>query len=289
MYRLVELIVRYKEYAATILLTIISLLFISGEDDEKIRSFRSISVGIIASVQSAVDWIPNPWDLQSENRALRQLNRDLSLEAMRLRDAGVKVDELRRMLAFKEASPMKLLSAEIVGMPTLQLRNYATINVGSADGVKEGMPVITPAGLVGRVVGLDENNAMVLLVINADSRIAARTLRGRNNGILVWDKEEQLLLQNVPSVLTQRRNDTVITSGLSSLFPEDIVIGTVEKVAEEQGTLYHRIVVKPAVNFATLEEVFVVLFTPDTKKIEFEERMMSEQGGTTQRESGGEE
>lgn len=289
MYRLVELIVRYKEYAATILLTIISLLFISGEDDEKIRSFRSISVGIIASVQSAVDWIPNPWDLQSENRALRQLNRDLSLEAMRLRDAGVKVDELRRMLAFKEASPMKLLSAEIVGMPTLQLRNYATINVGSADGVKEGMPVITPAGLVGRVVGLDENNAMVLLVINADSRIAARTLRGRNNGILVWDKEEQLLLQNVPSVLTQRRTDTVITSGLSSLFPEDIVIGTVEKVAEEQGTLYHRIVVKPAVNFATLEEVFVVLFTPDTKKIEFEERVMSEQGGASQRESGGKE
>ncbi len=278
MYRIVDLILRYKEYAATILLTIVALLLISGDDDNRIRSFRTISVGIIASVQSAFDWVPNPWSLETENRALRSLNRDLSLEAMRLRDAGIKVEELRKMLEFRERSPMKLVAAEVVGKPTLQLRNYITINAGSDDGVKEGMPVITPAGLVGRVVGLDDENAIVLLVINADSRIAARTLRGRNNGILFWDKEERLLLNNVPSVLTQEVGDTVITSGLSSFYPEDIVIGTVAKVEEEQGTLYHRIIVEPTVNFATLEEVFVVLFTPDTKRLELEKRVLEEVG-----------
>ena len=278
MYRIVDLILRYKEYAATILLTIVSLLLISGDDDSRIRSFRTISVGIIASVQSAFDWVPNPWALETENRALRNLNRDLSLEAMRLRDAGIKVEELRQMLEFKEKSPMKLVAAEVVGKPTLQLRNYITINVGSDQGVKEGMPVITPAGLVGRVVGLNDKNAIVLLVINADSRIAARTLRNRNNGILFWDKEEKLLLRNIPSVLTQEIGDTVITSGLSSFFPEDIVIGTVGEVEEEQGTLYHRITVTPTVNFATLEEVFVVLFTPDTKRLQLEQQILKEAG-----------
>ena len=278
MYRIIELIVRYKEYAAAIFLTIISLLMISAGDNSRIRSFRTISVGIIASVQSAFDWIPNPWSLETENKALRRLNRDLSLEAMELRDAGVKVEELRRMLAFKEKSPMKLLSAEVVGKPTLQLRNYITINVGKAEGVQEGMPVMTSAGLVGRVVGLDDNNSIVLLLINADSRLAARTLRGRNNGILVWDKEERLLLQNVPAVLTQDVGDTVITSSLSSIYPEDIVIGTVSEVEEEQGTLYHRIVVEPTVNFATLEEVFVVLYTPDREQRELEQTILNQAG-----------
>ncbi len=263
MYRIVELIVRYKEYAATMFLTIISLLFIAGSDDSRIRNFRTISVGIIASVQSAFDWVPNPWDLETENRALRELNRDLSLEAMRLRDAGVKVEGLREMLEFREKASMQLMSAEVVGKPTVQLRNYITIDRGSENGVEVGMPVITPAGLVGRIVGVDENNAIAILIINADSRIAARTLTTRNSGILVWDKEEELLLQNVPAVLTQHTGDTVITSGLSSIYPEDIVIGFIDDVTEEQGTLYHRIVVRPAVNFATLEEVFVVMHTPD--------------------------
>ena len=276
MYRIVDLILRYKEYAATALLMIISLLLISGDDDNRIRSFRTISVGIISSVQSAFDWVPNPWSLETENRALRRLNRDLSLEAMRLRDAGIKVEELRSMLEFKETSPMKLIAAEVVGKPTLQLRNYITINVGSDNGVKEGMPVMTPAGLVGKVVGLNDQNAIVLLIINADSRIAARSLRGRNSGILFWDKEEQLLLRNIPSVLMQEVGDTIITSGLSSFYPEDIVIGTVADVEEEQGTLYHRITVQPSVNFATLEEVFVVLYAPDTKRLELEQQILEQ-------------
>lgn len=288
MYRIVELIVRYKEYAATIFLTIVSLLMISAGDNSRIRSFRTISVGIIASVQSAFDWIPNPWALRTENQALRRLNRDLSLQAMKLRDAGVKVEELRRMLQFREQSPMKLLAAEVVGKPTLQLRNYITINAGSDQGVKEGMPVITPSGLAGRVVGLDNESAIVLLLINADSRVAARTLGGRNNGILVWDKQERLLLQNVPAVLTQPVGDTIITSGLSSLYPEDIVIGTIAKVEEEPGTLYHRIVVEPAVNFATLEEVFVVLYTPNRQRIELEQRVLNNSGaGREQQGSAG--
>ena len=263
MYRIVELIVRYKEYVATMVLTIVCLLLIAGSDDSRIRNFRTISVGIIASVQSAFDWVPNPWDLETENKALRELNRDLSLEAMQLRDAGVKVESLREMLEFREKAPMKLIAAEVVGKPTVQLRNYITIDRGSEDGIEIGMPVITPAGLVGRIVGMSPKNAIAILIINADSRIAARTLSTRNSGILVWDKEERLLLQNVPAVMTQHSGDTVITSGLSSLYPEDIVIGFVDEVTEEQGTLYHRIVVRPAVNFNTLEEVFVVLNTPD--------------------------
>ena len=274
MYRIFELLVRYREYAATVFLTIVSLLLISGSGDQRIRNFRTLSVGILASVQSAFNWIPNPWELETENRALRRLNRDLSVEATRLRDAGVKVESLREMLSFREQSDADLVAAEVVGKPTLQLRNYITIDRGRSDDLEEGMPVITPAGLVGRIVGLNDDYSIVLLIINADSRIAGRTLSSRATGIVRWDKEEQLLLENVPSVVSQRVGDTVLTSGLSSVFPQDMVIGTIGRVEEEQGTLYHRLTVTPTVDFSTLEEVFVVRFMPDLARLAFERQFL---------------
>src|SRR5262245_6722695 len=131
MRRLAELFLRYKEYATALALIIVSLLMISASSSTQLRSFRTISVGVVASVQSALSWLPNPYALQTENHALRQLNKDLSIQMMQLRDAGMKVEKLRGMLEFKERSPMKLVAGDVVGKTTIQMRNYATLNVGA--------------------------------------------------------------------------------------------------------------------------------------------------------------
>jgi rod shape-determining protein MreC len=78
----------------------------------------------------------------------------------------------------------------------------------------------------------------------------------------------------VPSVQPQKIGDTVVTSNYSSLFPQDIVIGTVTKVEPEQGTLFYSIQVEPAVNFATMEEAFVVLYSPDQSRLDLERRVI---------------
>ncbi len=274
MQRLAELLLRYKEYAAALALVIVSLLLISISTNQKLRSFRTISVGMIASVQSVLSWLPNPYALETENHALRQLNRDLSMQAMELRDAGIKVQKLRAMLEFKEKSPMKLLAAEVVGKSTIQLRNYATLNVGSKNGVKEGMPVVSEQGLVGRVIGVSDNYSIVQLLINRDTRVAAKTVGGRNDGMITWDGGNSLLLRNVPAVQPQRKGDTVVTSNYSALFPENIVIGTISDISEEQGTLFYRLKVQPSVNFGTLEEAYVVLYSADQERLELERNVI---------------
>jgi rod shape-determining protein MreC len=277
MQRFAELLLRYKEYATALVLIIISLVLISGSSSSKLRSFRTISVGVIASVQSALSWVPNPFALETENHSLRQLNKDLSVQAMELREAGVKVEKLRAMLEFKKVSPMKLLAAEVVGKTTIQLRNFATLNVGEKDGVKEGMPVITERGLVGRIIGTSNNYAIVQLLINRDTRVAAKTLGERNDGIVTWDGGSSLLMRNIPSVQPQKKGDTVITSSYSSLYPENLVIGTIKEISEDQGTLFYRIVVEPGVNFSTLEEAYVVLHSPDQERLELEGKFLQEQ------------
>ena len=67
MRRLADLLLRYKEYALTLLLISISLILISTSNNQQLRSFRTISVGIVASVQEAFSWVPNPFALESEN------------------------------------------------------------------------------------------------------------------------------------------------------------------------------------------------------------------------------
>jgi rod shape-determining protein MreC len=274
MRRIAELFLRYKEYVAALVLIIASLLMISGSSSTQLRSFRTISVGVVASVQSALSWLPNPYALQTENHALRQLNKDLSIQMMQLRDAGLKVEKLRAMLEFKEHSPMKLLSADVIGKTTIEMRNYATLNVGTSSGVKEGMPVITERGLAGRVIGVNQNYSVVQLLLNRDTRVAAKTLEGRNDGMITWDGESSLNLRFIPAAQPQKKGDTVVTSNYSALFPENIMIGTIADIKEEPGTLFYKIKVEPSVNFATLEEAFVVLYAVDQTRLDLERKLV---------------
>lgn len=285
MRRIAELVLRYKEYVTALGLIVLSLLLISASSSSQLRSFRTISVGVVASVQSALSWLPNPYALETENHALRQLNKDLSIQFMQLRDAGLKVEKLQAMLEFKEASPLMLRSAEVIGKTTIQMRSFATLNVGEKDGVQVGMPVITEQGLVGRIIGTNEGYSVVQLLPNRDTRVAAKTTQGRNDGLVSWDGSSSLFLRNVPSVQPQKLGDTVVTSNYSSLYPENIVIGTITQIEPEGGSLFYKITVQPAVNFATLEEAFVVLYSPDQSRLELERKLIDPSlgGGSTEK------
>lgn len=274
MYRIADLILRFKEYVAILVLIVIAMIMIATSSNTQLRSFRTISVGIIASVQSAFSWVPNPYALQTENRALRQLVRDQSVELMQLREAGIKAEKLRDLLEFKQKSPMKLLAAEVIAKSVIQARNIATLNVGSKDGVKEGMPVITERGLVGRIVGISPNYSIVQLLLNADMRLSVMSLRGRNEGMLTWDYEggRRMLLRQIEAVRPQPKHDTIVTSGYSAMYPENITVGTITAIEQEEGSLFYRIIITPSVDFGTLDEAFVVLHRPDDERLKLEER-----------------
>ncbi len=283
MRRIADLLIRYKEYATTIVLTIVSVIMISSSTSTELRSFRTISVGVVASVQSALEWLPNPSALRSENHALRQLARDLSVQSMRQRELAFKAEKFRDMLGFKEQSAMKLVPAEVLGKTTIQLRNFATLNVGARDGVAKGMPVITERGLVGQIVGINDRFSVVQLLLNRDTRIAARTLQGRHDGLVVWDGASGMRLRDLPSGLPQKNGDTVVTSNYSSIFPENLIIGVIMSIEPEPGSLYYSISLRPAVDFSTLEEAFVVLYSPDQSRLDLERQIL--EGGASEGEA----
>jgi rod shape-determining protein MreC len=177
------------------------------------------------------------------------------------------------MMRLPQYTEHKLIAADIVGKTTTEQRNYATINRGKANGVREGMSCINDAGLVGIVIGASENYSVLELLINRDTRVSAKVLRTRVDGVIQWEGENILVLKNVPRSLDVRKYDVIVTSAYSSKYPANIVIGRVSTVEDEPNSLFHRIVVQPSVNFSTLEQVFIVDARPDPERIGLERKV----------------
>lgn len=267
MQRLLEFLYRFKEYSALSALTIVSLIMMNLGNTTDLGGYRSIVVGGIGWMQSAFSWIPNPIALKNENAALRELNLQLSDERAKIRQSIIENAKLRKMLEFKKASTTPLITADIVGKTTTEARNYATINRGKKDGVEVGMPVVTDAGLVGLVVGTSDGYSVIRLLINRESRIAGKIQRSRIDGILIWDGEDALTMKNIPKSYDVQVGDEVITSSYSNRYPSNIKIGTVMETRDDGTSLFRKILVKPSVNFLTLEQVFVLKLLPNPERI----------------------
>lgn len=271
MQRIIEFIIRFKEYLTLSLLIIISFLLMSLGNAAELYGFRTVVVGGIGVAQSLFSWIPNPVALQSENKALRGLNYSLSREVARTRKALIENDRLRAMLDLKKQTASPLIMAEVVGKVVAEMRGYITLNKGEKDGVRAGLGVQTDRGLVGHVLATSDNFALVQLILNRDTRIAVQVERTRIDGIVAWEGGEHLVLKNVAKTQDIQAGDMVLTSGFSSMFPSGVYIGRVSGVQDEPNSLFRRVLLTPSVDFSTIEQVFVNTKKPSPERQELEQ------------------
>jgi len=281
MRRFIEFVVRYKNYITLTTLVVMSFSFMSFGELSSLGGFRAVVVGSIGWVQSLFAWVPNPVALKSENASLRELNLQLSIESARFRQAMVENAKLRRMLELPELTDTPLIATDVIGKTTTELRNFATIDRGTDGGVVDGMACITDAGLVGIIVGASPHYAVVRLLHNRDTRIAARVYRTNVDGIIQWEGEEFVSLKDVPRTADVKVGDLVLTSQYSSRFPANIIIGYVREVREEENSLFRKVLVEPAVDFSSLSQVFVMDWLPNPERIALEDSILTRarQGG----------
>jgi rod shape-determining protein MreC len=274
MRRLFHIVQLFKEYFIVASLIIISIAIMTENDNQQVHQIRALSIGILGRIQESVSFLPNFFQLQKENEVLRRTNVDLADEVNQLREAKLENIRLRSLLGLKETTKFRLIPAKVVGKTLDLLRNTITLNVGEKDGVAPGMPVITDAGLVGKIVAVGGSYAMGQIILNSDFRASARIQRSRVDGILAWDGRRNPLLKDVPKTRDVKVGDMVETSEYSSVFPPNIRIGVVALVTEQPGDLFKTIEVETAVDFTALEEVFVMNAKPDSTRIRFEERVL---------------
>ena len=152
-------------------------------------------------------------------------------------------------------------TAKVINNSVRQKNNYITIDKGSLQGIKKGMGVLGPNGVVGIVLNVSPKFATIQSLLHSETRISASLASNRSFGSLVWGagnfNSAYAVLQDIPNHIKVKIGEKVVTSGYS-LFPAGIPIGTVSQTGMKGGDNFLNIEVKLATNFATLSYVHVV-------------------------------
>jgi rod shape-determining protein MreC len=268
---LYDIAFQFKEYVVVGVLVVISIALLAFNDTAQIRTLRTLTLASVGFLQETFSVIPNYFGLRSENRALREWNLTLADEVNRLREARLENIRLRKLLGLRERVPFHYVGASVVGKHMQMLRTTITIDAGRSQGVRPDMPIVTDQGLVGKVVAADNGYAIGQILLNRELRVSAKVQRSRVDGIVRWDGGSTLSLQNVVKTFNVQTGDVVTTSEYSNIYPRGLRIGVVSATRQAPGSLFQSIDIAPAVDFARLEEVFVILSVPDSSRAALEQ------------------
>ncbi len=213
----------------------------------------------------AVGTVGQLFTLQHQNTELKQkllLYNSMKLELSELAQEN---SQLRGLLKLKTSAPgWKLVSASVISRNPDSWFQTVVINRGTRSGVKSGMAVIVPQGVVGRVIAAAPFSATVMLVLDPQSGVGAQDVRSQAAGVLrgrtpLTQQMTFQLFSHHPNILP---GDAVVTSSYSQYFPPGLLLGQVSKVTKNAYGLTETATVVPAVNFNQLGNVMVVVSHP---------------------------
>jgi rod shape-determining protein MreC len=195
---------------------------------------------------------------KSENEKLRKRIQALEAERQRLLEAEATNRKLQQLLDFRVQLPGKTLTASVIANSASSWFQGCILDKGSADGVLKDMAVVTPLGVVGKVVSVTAHSAKVILLTDANSGVDVLVQRTRGRGIVSGSLDNGTLLKYVKRSEDVQVGDRLITSGLDGVFPKGLMAGTVIRVNKQNLGLFQLVEVLPAVQSARVEEVLVV-------------------------------
>jgi len=198
-------------------------------------------------------------NVRAENRRLREEVQELRVQGLRVVETDDENRRLRRLLALQEHLPLTTLSGEIIAREWGGWIRSLTVNRGRGDNVPRLTAVISPNGLVGRVVDVRPGVSIVQVLTDPTSTVGAHVLRTRTPGIVEGDPRGTLRFKFMArDGASIQGGDVLVTAGQGGLFPRGIPIGTVRSIDNRGAALFHYAELTPAVDFARVDEVLLV-------------------------------
>jgi rod shape-determining protein MreC len=196
--------------------------------------------------------------VRRQNAELQRQLEEYKQREVHFQEAEQALTRLETLLDLKRQVALPVIGARVIAYdPTLWSRS-AIINQGKAQGVKEGLPVLAPQGIVGRIVGIYPEYSKVMLIVDRKSSADAMVQRTRVRGMLRGKGGNRCSLEFVPKSADVQVGDLVLASGLVGLYPKGLVFGKVTAANKKNPGVFQEIEVSPNVDLSTLEEVLVV-------------------------------
>lgn len=239
-----------------LLLLVVSLVFTvqshSYHRSKVISSANFLSGGVYEKINSISEYL----NLKNQNEELARENARLKSIIFNAKDttAFPKIDTI------KGVSKANIIVSKVIHNSYTVYENYLTINSGSDAGIKPDMGVINSAGIIGIVDKTSKNYATVISILNVKSQINAKIKKSNHFGSLVWNGKSTGFVQliDVPRLASVRKGDTIVTGGQSEIFPENIGIGTIDKIYIDNKTNYYTLNVKLFNDMTNLGHVYII-------------------------------
>lgn len=247
-------------------------------DDGPLASMGDAALTAISPLQEVVSKVTHPIgnffstlfrlpSIRQERDVLRERVDTLETQLAEGRADQARLADLEALFGLRESlGPMvETTAAEVIANGVSNFEWTIEIDKGSSDGIARDMPVIASAGLVGHVVQVAANSSRVQLIIDPDSFVAGRLDVSRQTGLLSGEGDQDLEMSLVESTVEVGPDERVVTAGYKirdvaeSLYPPNVLIGTVSRVLEEDAATEKFVTVRPAVDFSSLSLVLVVL------------------------------
>ena len=256
-----------------LLLLSLALVILNSSGGRRVDPLGVVFLELVTPVarvsEFAANRVGDAWESYAGLMGVRQ---ELSWVRGRVRELEREVDHQRRvedenrrlraLLQLRNELGGSPIAARLTGIGASQLFHTATLNRGTGDGVAEGMAVLAPRGVVGRVVSASPNAARVLLLEDPGSGVDAVVQRTRTRGIVEGAAAGKLKLKFVTPDEELRLGDEIVTSGLDGIFPRGLPLGNVTRIAEDDTGLFQSAELVTAVDFQKLEEVLVMEAPP---------------------------
>ncbi len=214
---------------------------------------------VASTVLEGYSSVTSYFNLKDINEELQQRNAALEMQVVALKNelANVKLQLPDTTHVQPVVSQFDYVVAHVISNSVSQPYNYITINRGTADGIVPEMGVVDHNGVVGMVNVVGEHSARVISLLNPHMKLSCKVKRNGFFGSMVWDGKdpEFAMLQELPKQGKYQKGDTIITSGYSAVFPEGIIVGTVESVSKELSDNFVSLRVRLATNFMQLSTV----------------------------------
>jgi rod shape-determining protein MreC len=223
-----------------------------------VAELQRLAMGAVTGVTGLWSGYVDLRDVRAENAQLRRQLQALRIRLQEERALAQRTESLRQLLELRERAGLETTAAEIIAGAASPEFRTVTIDKGASDRLRPDMAVISPAGVVGRVVLPAARASKVQLLIDRNAAAGATIERTRAQGVVVGLGDDGMRMDYVPATADVQPGDLVVTSGIDGIYPKGFVIGTVESAERGPGT-YHEIRIRPAVDFSRLEEVLVVL------------------------------
>jgi rod shape-determining protein MreC len=246
------------------------LLAVQIKRDSQGRLIRVWTVGAVSPFERAgahgISHIRDTWNhyfaLQNtsrENEELKRENGALKLQITQLQSKAGEADRLAALLKFRQTNmDVPMVAARVIGGSADSVSQTIYLDRGERDGIRRNMGVITPDGVVGKVIESYKDTAQVLLLTDKDSGVGAMMVESRVQKPVGGTGEPLLLLKYVSNEDNSvNPGDRIVTSGMDRIFPRDLPVGTIADI--KPGSTFKQIRVKPAASLERLEEVLVLL------------------------------